>query len=297
MSTHLRSFLFVPANSEKKFAKASSSVADAIILDLEDSIAPDAKQNAREFAASILQDLEPDSERASPKILVRINDLSTTDWKADLEAVVTPALFGIILPKYSGQGDLEKVGECLTSLEGKTGLAPDKIKVIGLCAETALDLLNMSQLGEGNPEGQHRLTGLTWGAEDLRVDLSAKSNRDSNGQWTPPFQLARSLCLLSATASSLLPIDTVYADFKNLEGLERDCRESARDGFTGRLAIHPSQLEIINRCYSPSEAEVEHAGKVVKAFKENPEVGAIAIDGKMYDRPHLKSALRLLGRA
>jgi citrate lyase subunit beta / citryl-CoA lyase len=282
----LRSLLFVPGDSERKFARARDCGADALILDLEDSVAPSEKDNARAGVAGLIG---PDAERAWT-FIVRVNALDTGLTLDDLAAVVKPGLDAVLIPKVNGAADLERVAHYLDALEAKAGMAPGSVKLASVATETPKAMFALGSYAPPHP----RLIALTWGAEDLSAALGATDNKEPDGSWTFPYQLARARCLFAASAAEVVAIDTIYADFRDSEGLERDCRRSRRDGFVGRLAIHPDQAAAINRAYAPSEAEVAHARKIVAAFEANPGAGALGVEGKMVDLPHLKAARKIL---
>jgi len=282
----LRSLLFVPGDSERKFARATLCGADALILDLEDAVAPERKSMARAHVASLIV---PDANR-NWGLFVRVNALDTGMTGADMEAVVKPGLAGLMIPKAEGAADIERIGRDLDRLEAAAGMPAGRVKLTVVATETPRAMFNLGSYSPAHP----RLVGMTWGAEDLGAAIGVTSNKEADGSWTFPFKVARAQCLFAAMAAEVAPIDTLYADFKNGEGLERDCGASRRDGFVGRLAIHPDQVAIINRCYSPSSDEVAHARKIVAAFEANPGVGTLGIDGKMYDVPHLKAARKVL---
>ena len=282
----LRSLLFVPGDSERKFAKAAGAGADALILDLEDSVAPPQKAAARAHVAKLL-------EAAAPRpwsFLVRVNALDSGLTLEDLAAIAKPGLDAIMVPKAEGAADLLRIGHYLDALEAKAGMQPGVVKMIVVATETAKAMFALSSYAPAHP----RLAALTWGAEDLAAALGATDNKESGGSWTHPYEIARTLCLYAASAAEVAPIETVYTDFRDLEGLGRECRRSRRDGFLGRMAIHPDQVATINRCYTPSDAEVAHARRIVEAFAANPDAGTLGIDGKMVDIPHLKAARKTL---
>jgi len=288
----LRSFLFIPADSEKKLGKADESGADAIILDLEDSVAPANKPNARKLAAAFLSK-RPRASR-SYQIWVRINPLDTDFALADLAAVVGSAPDGIMLPKPEGPADVQQLSHYLDALEVRAGLEPGSIGIVPVASETPGAVF---KLGDYADTKLARLTAITWGAEDLSAAIGASTNLDANGEWAPAYKLARSLSLLAAHAAGVQAIDTLYVDFRNEEGLRASCRAARSEGFTGRLAIHPAQVAIINECFSPSAEEISHAERVLAAFAANPDAGTVGLDGKMIDIPHLKQAKRVLAQA
>lgn len=285
----LRSLLFVPGDSERKFAKARESGADALILDLEDSVAPAMKDAARAIVTGLLERDGPRTWR----FFVRANPFDTGLTLADLLAVVRPGLEGLLVPKVDDAADLVRLGHYLDALETAAGMEVGTVKLAVVATETPKSMFNLDGYAASHP----RLVGLTWGAEDLAAAIGATDNKETDGSWTEPYRQARSMCLYAAAAAGVAPIDTLYADFRDPEGLERDCRRARRDGFTGRIAIHPDQVHVINRAFSPSDDEVAHARRIVDAFASRPQAGTLGIDGKMVDIPHLKAARRTLAAA
>lgn len=288
----IRSFLFVPADSEKKLGKADASGADAIILDLEDSVAPANKPHARELARSFLS--ERPHDRRSYQIWVRINPLDTDLALADLVAIVAAAPDGIMLPKAEGPADILRLSHYLDALETQAGIAPQSIRIVPVASETPAAAL---KLGEYANAALERLAAITWGAEDLSAALGASTNVDAHGEWATTYKLVRSFSLLAAKAAGVQAIDTLYVDFRNEEGLRTSCRAARAEGFTGRLAIHPAQVSVINESFMPSADEIAHARRIVDAFKAAPGVGTVGLDGKMVDIPHLKQAQNILAQA
>jgi citrate lyase subunit beta/citryl-CoA lyase len=282
----LRSLLFVPGDSERKFAKARHCGADGLILDLEDAVAPSRKAEARAIVAGFVMDKTP----RSWSFWVRVNPFDTSLTLDDLAAVVAPGLAGIVLPKANGAQNVARLAHYLDAFEVKTGVDAGQVKILVVATETPQAMFNLGKYAPSHP----RLAALTWGAEDLGAAVGATANKEADGEWTAPYQVARSMCLFASAAADVLAIDTVYADFRDTEGLAASCRRSRRDGFVGRVAIHPDQVETINRCFSPSDEDVAHARRVVQAFADRPDAGTIGIDGKMYDIPHLKQARRVL---
>ncbi|MBK8630898.1 MAG: CoA ester lyase [Sphingomonadales bacterium] len=282
----LRSMLFVPGDSDKKFAKASGIGADALILDLEDSVVPSMKIEARAKVSALLDNQAPRDWR----FFVRVNPFDTGMTFDDMAAVVKPGLDGLLIPKADSAADIERIGEELDQLEAAAGMAIGSVKIAVVATETAKAMFNLGSYTPAHP----RLVALTWGAEDLAAALGATANKEEDGSWTSPYMLARNLCLFAAGSAGVLPLDTLYADFRDPEGLERDCRRARRDGFVGRLAIHPDQVAIINRCFSPSEQEIAEAQMIVDAFAAQPDAGTLGINGKMVDIPHLKAAQKTL---
>ncbi|TYR33390.1 CoA ester lyase [Mesorhizobium microcysteis] len=282
----LRSLLFVPGDSERKFDKARNCGADALILDLEDAVAPSRKVEARALVQHFLRDGSPHDW----SFWVRVNAFDTGMTLDDLAAVVAPGLAGIVFPKSNGAADLVRLGHCLDALEAKAEMPAGGIKVLVVSTETPQAMFNLGSYTPAHP----RLAALTWGAEDLGAAIGATANKEADGAWTMPYQVARSMCLFAAAASDVTPIDTLYADFRDADGLAESCRRSRRDGFLGRIAIHPDQVATINTCFSPSEEDIAEAQKIVAAFAAQPDAGTIGIDGRMVDIPHLKQARRVL---
>jgi citrate lyase subunit beta/citryl-CoA lyase len=281
----LRSLLFVPADSERKFAKASDIGADALILDLADSVAPPRKGLAREMVRNLLGG--PARDWA---FLVRINPLGSELPLGDLAAIVRPGLDGILIPKVNGIQDIELISNYVDALEVAAGVTPGHVKLLVVATETPAAMIGFA--GYATPN--RRLVAMTWGAEDLGAALGALCNKEADGSWTFPYQVARAQCLFAAGAAGVMALDTLYADFRDQEGLAESCRVARRDGFVGRIAIHPDQTATINACFTPSEADLAHARRVVAAFAAQPDAGTLGIDGKMYDMPHLVAAKRAL---
>lgn len=284
----MRSLLFVPGDSEKKLAKGLASGADVILVDLEDSVAPDNKQAAREITAGFIG-----SATGGPLIYVRVNDLSTGLTDDDLASVMKAGPAGIMLPKSNSADDVGRLAVRLRVEEAENGLADGSTNIIPIITETPLGVLNAATYRQADA----RLAGLTWGAEDLSAEIGASETRDEAGRYTDVFRHARAATILAAYAAEVPAIDTVFPNFRDEDAFRRDCLEGARDGFTGRMAIHPAQVPIINEVFTPSAEAVTHARAVVEAFAAAGNVGVVGIEGKMYDRPHLKRAERLLMRA
>ena len=288
----MRSLLFVPADSAKKCDKALRSGADAVILDLEDSIAPDAKSAARKAAAAFIADAAKSTPR--PQLLVRVNGLQSGLIDADLDAVVPAKPDAVLLPKAEGGAAIVHLDAKLCVREAANDLPDGHIKILALATETAASLFVIGTFAGASS----RLRGLTWGAEDLAVDLGAQANRDAQGFFLDPYRLARALCLAGAAAAGVPAIDTVHVDFRDSEGLRGECHEAERDGFAGKLAIHPAQVPIINEAFTPGAEAVARARAIVEAFAAAPDAaGVVGIDGVMYDRPHLVRAKHLLARS
>jgi len=277
----LRSLLFVPADSERKLEKAKSSRADALILDLEDSVAGENRPAARILMRNFV--------KAAPAAWVRINPVGSADYRDDLEAVVAARPAGVMVPKPDSPDALRVLDDDLSRLERMRGLPERDILVIPVASETPEAVLALHQYGNKPPP---RLRAITWGAEDLSAALGASTNRDENGEFAFTYRLARSFCLLAAKAARVEAIETLHADFRDLAGLARMARNARREGFSGMLAIHPAQVEVINATFTPSHEDVAQARRVVEAFAGG--AGVASLDGKMLDRPHLKQAEHVL---
>lgn len=285
----MRSLLFVPGDSERKLAKAMASGADALILDLEDSVAPANRPAARALTAAFVR--ETRARANSPLLYVRINPIDGRDWEADLEAVMPARPDGIIMPKPNSGEDVHRLSIALGHAESEAGATSGATRILPIVTETPISVLNLrSYVG-----ASARMIGMSWGAEDLGAVVGSLANRDERGQFTSPYRLVRDLCLITAAAAGVEPIDTVYVDFRNREGLEAETREARRDGFTGKMAIHPDQVGPINAVFTPSEAEVAHARAVIAAFDGT--AGVASLDGKMLDKPHLVLAEKVIARA
>ncbi len=286
----MRSLLFVPADSAKKLDRAMQSGADALIVDLEDSISLESKDAARKSAAAFLKDAMAATTR--PYLLVRINGLQTGLTDADLDAVAPAKPDAIMLPKAEGGASVIHADAKLAVREALSDLPDGHIKILPIATETAKSLFVAGTFAGASA----RLIGLTWGAEDLSAELGAQANRDSEGRFLDPYRLARALCLAGAAAAQVPAIDTVYVDFRDENSFRRECEEACRDGFTSKMAIHPAQVPIINDVFTPSTEALARAQAIVDAFAKNPGAGVVGIGGVMYDRPHLARSLRLLER-
>jgi citrate lyase subunit beta/citryl-CoA lyase len=278
----LRSFLFVPADSEKKLMKAAASAADALILDLEDSVAAANRPKARAMAREFLQGEHRQS------IWVRVNAVDSADFAADIGAVVSGVPAGLVIPKPDGPQALHIVDAHLITAETEAGLPIGGIKLLPVATETPTAVLSLQDYRSPPP----RLAGLTWGAEDLAAALGAAANRDEHGEFLLTFKIVRTLCLMAAKAAGVGAIETLHANFRDTAGLQRAARAAQREGFSGMLAIHPDQVETINAAFTPSAADVEHATRVVAAFQSGE--GVASLDGRMLDQPHLKQAQHIL---
>ncbi len=286
----MRSLLFVPADGGAKLDKAMASGADAVILDLEDSIAPERKAHARAAALEFLKAAQTKKQR--PRLLVRINGLDTGMTDADLDAVVAGKPDAILFPKAEGGATVTHVDAMLTAREAAAGLPEGSIKILAQTVESAVGLFTAGSYRNSSA----RLIGMTWGPEDLSSELGAEANREADGMLTEPYRLARSICLFGAAAAKVPAIETIHVNFRDPDVLRRDTELARRDGFSGRLAIHPAQVAVINEVFTPSPEQIAKAKAVVAAFAAQPGAGAVGIDGKMYDRPHLLRAQALLAR-
>jgi citrate lyase subunit beta/citryl-CoA lyase len=287
----MRSLLFVPADSARKLAKAMASGADAVIVDLEDSIAPEHKVAARKSAADFLKDALKQTTR--PRLLVRVNGFQTGLTDDDLDAIVPARPDAIMFPKAEGGADVTHFDAKLTAREAIAGLPDGHIKIVAIATETAASLFVAGTYRGSSP----RLEGLTWGAEDLSAELGAEVNRDAVGRFLSPYLLARALCLAGAAAAHVQAIDTIAVEFQNIAAVRRETEEARRDGFTAKMAIHPAQVPVINEVFTPTPGAVAKARAVVAAFAAHPGQGTVGIDGTMYDRPHLERARQLIERA
>jgi citrate lyase subunit beta/citryl-CoA lyase len=281
--------MFVPGDSEKKLGKGATLGADALILDLEDSVVDSRKATAREMVCEYLHT----ADRTISSLWVRMNPLDTPHALLDLAGVIQGRPDGFILPKAEHARDADLLGHYLDALEIEHGIQQGATKILSLATETPTAMLTIGSYIQVNP----RVTAVSWGAEDLSAAIGASSNRDAQGNLTAPYILARSLCLMAAYAAGVQAVDTVFTDFKDDEGLRVSCNEARRDGFVGKIAIHPAQIAAINEAFTPSEAEVKHARAVIALFAQNPDVGTVSLDGKMLDKPHLTQAERVLALA
>ena len=274
----MRSLLFVPGDRPDRMEKALGAGADALILDLEDAVAPAAKAEARRAVAAFL------NANSLVKLWVRVNPLDSPENEKDLAAILSAHPDGIVLPKAEGGASVAELARRLAERGNATAM------ILAIATETPAAMFALGTYG-----GARRLAGLTWGAEDLPAAIGAAASREEDGRFTPPYELARSLCLFGAAAAGVAPIETVYPAFKDLDGLAAYAARARRDGFAGMMAIHPDQVSVINAAFTPSEAEIAHARAVVAAFEANPDAGALSLDGRMIDRPHLIQAQRVLG--
>jgi citrate lyase subunit beta/citryl-CoA lyase len=290
----LRSLLFVPGDSERKQAKALGSGADALLLDLEDSVAAAQLPAARKRVCELL---ESSTDRSRQQLWVRVNALSSGLLLQDVVAVFPGLPDGIVVPKASSPTEVAEVGNYLSALEAREGRPLGSTRLLVIATETPQALLNLGTYGQflsAAPRTYDRIAGLTWGSEDLSAAMGITHKTDRQGSLTFTFQLARSLCAVTASAIGVQAIDGVYLDFRDTEGLKRDIESARRDGFTGKLAIHPDQVVPINEAFVPGAAEVEWAQRIVAAFAASPDTGVMSLDGQMIDKPHLLQARRIL---
>lgn len=283
----MRSLLFVPGDSARKFEKARQTLADALILDLEDSVAEDRKDEARTIVRDMLG-----AERGAQALYVRVNALDTGRALADLAAVLPGRPDGIMLPKCESAADIVKVGLWLDGLEAASGSPVGATKILPIVTETARALLRLDGYAEAGP----RLFGLMWGAEDLAAALGATANADERG-FHSPYRLARDLCLIAAKAAGVAAVDTVYTRIDDLAGLAAEAAVARRDGFTAKAVIHPRHVEAVNAAFAPTAAEIAWAERIVSAFAADRDAGVVKIDGRMIDKPHLRAAEAILATA
>jgi citrate lyase subunit beta/citryl-CoA lyase len=286
----MRSLLFVPGDSERKLEKGFAVGADVVIIDLEDSVAPDHKATARQIASRFIAE---NRTRTRSAIYIRVNDLSTGQTDDDLAALVPSKPDGIMLPKSNGGGDVQHLAAKLRVREAEAGLADGVIKILPIISETPAGVLAAGTYAKASS----RLIGLTWGAEDLSAAVGARAARDEHGRYTDLFRHARLMTSLAAGTAEVAAIDTVFPNFRDMAAFETECTEAERDGFTGKMAIHPDQVPAINAAFTPSAEAVRQSSAIVAAFEAAGNPGVIGIDGKMFDRPHLRLAERLLARA
>jgi citrate lyase subunit beta/citryl-CoA lyase len=288
--TPLRSMLFVPGDSERKLAKAQAVPADALIVDLEDSVEAAHKERARELAGEFLRDRSAIFARS---LWIRINAVGDRNFAADVWAAVRAEADGIVLPKPRSVDDVHALAEQLDALEARMNRPIGATKILPIATETPASVLALGGYASAGP----RLAALTWGAEDLSAALGAATAIDERGAWLPPYELARSLCLLAAGAAEVPAVDTVHSGVHDLDGLRRSALAAHRDGFAGKLAIHPEQVAVLNQVFQPTAAAVAAAQAIVSAFDAADGAGVVAHEGQMLDQPHLKRARRVLALA
>ena len=285
----MRSFLFVPGDSERKLAKGPSSGPDALILDLEDSVASDRKKLASEMVQAYLKS----ADRKGPKLYVRVNALDTGLTLSDLATIMQGRPDGIAFPKCVGQHDLDLLATYLDALEAREGIEKGHTKILTIATESAAAVLALMAAPAKHP----RLIGHSWGGEDLMADLGALAKGPAPGHYDDTFKLARTVNLMASVAAGVTAYDTVYPDIKNVDGLRNEANDAKRMGYGGKIAIHPDQVAIIHEVFTPTPSEVGWAMRVIATFRDNPNAGVLTLDGKMLDRPHLVLAQRLMARA
>jgi citrate lyase subunit beta/citryl-CoA lyase len=283
----IRSLLFVPGDSLRKFERASEGSSDALILDLEDSVAPSGKQTARTVTSQMLG-----RPRGRQLLYVRINALDTGLALADLAAVMPASPDGIVLPKCTCASDVVRLGHYLDAFEAASGAVSGKTRILAIATETADSLFSLGSYRGCSP----RLWGMLWGGEDLAAALGASANRDG-GEYLGPYRLARDLCLAGARAAEVVPVDAVYVDINNLDGLRQEALNARRDGFEAKAVIHPVHADIVNSAFMPDAKDIDWARRVVSAYEAAPNSGVLSVDGKMVDRPHLVRAKQILQTA
>ncbi|WOE75166.1 HpcH/HpaI aldolase/citrate lyase family protein [Alterisphingorhabdus coralli] len=290
----LRAMLFVPGDSARKQEKSLTSGADAVIIDLEDSVVPEKRAEARQLTHDFIAAHKHDAD--APDLWLRINPLDTRDAIDDLETALDADPVGIVLPKCTGPEQVAELDHLLFERERKANLREGSTAILPIVTETPGAAMTLHRYLEGKFAGKARLAGLSWGAEDLSAAIGASRKRKADGSWTFPYQMVRAQVLLTAHALDVQAIDTLHADFRDTEGLIAYAQAGRSDGFSGMLAIHPAQVEPIQTAFTPSDEEIAEAEAVVAAFAENPGAGAVSLDGKMLDRPHLKLAERILAQ-
>jgi citrate lyase subunit beta / citryl-CoA lyase len=281
----MRSMLFVPGDSPRKFEKASEGNAGALILDLEDSVVTEKKDEARTLTRTMLG-----NRKGPQQVYVRVNALDTGMTLQDLAAVMPAVPDGIVLPKSCGGEDIKTLSLWLDAFEAAAGIKPGLTRIVAVATETAASIFGLGTYKDSSP----RLAGLMWGAEDLSASLGA-TEKAANGVFHSPYRMARDLCLAGAAAAEVAAIDTVYTDIDNLAGLEQETRAARRDGFSVKALIHPKHVDIVNAAFEPTAEERDWAEKVVAAFAANPDLGTLRLDGNMIDKPHLRAAKKILG--
>ncbi len=284
-----RSWLFVPGDSEKKLGKGPGTGADALIIDLEDSVAKSRRPIGRELTCEYLRA----ADRSLSKLYVRINPLDSDDALFDLAGIIAGKPDGLILPKAETAADANRLSYYLDALEVANGIELGSTKIFPIATETPGAMLTLDGYRNPNP----RISALSWGAEDLSAAIGASTNQDEHGNLSAPYILARSLCLMAAHAAGVQAVDTVYTNFRDDDGLRQSSVQARRDGFSGKIAIHPNQVATINDAFTPSAQEIEHAQAVIDLFAANPDAGTLSLDGKMLDKPHLTQAERVVAFA
>lgn len=285
----MRSFLFVPADSDRKLAKGAACGADGLILDLEDSVAPDRKMAARDMALAYLRSAD---RIGGPKLYVRVNALETGLTLGDLAVVMQGKPDGIVFPKCVGQADLSLLGHYLDAFEAREGTEAGFTRILTIATESAAAILALTAGTAKHP----RLIGHSWGGEDLMADLGALAKGPAPGVYDETFKMARTVNLMASVAAGVTAFDTVYPDIRNLDGLRAESQDAKRMGYGGKIAIHPDQVAVIHEVFTPTAQEIDWATRVIATFENNPSSGVLTLDGKMLDRPHLVLARRMMAR-
>lgn len=285
-----RSIHFVPGGNDRMFTKALSSAADSLILDLEDSVTPENKESAREQVCAWISE----TDFGEQECLVRLNPQDTPWGNDDLRAIVEAMPDGLVLPKVATRSDVDQIDDVVTEIEQQQEAEKGAVSLILIGTEVPEAVFNLPAMAKNK-----RVEGVTWGAEDLSGALGAKAKRDAEGNYLEVFSFVRSTCLLAAVAGDAQPIDAVYVDIKNSEGLAQECKTGADMGYTGKITIHPSQIEIVNNAFTPSQAEIDEANELIAAFEENQKAGKMAFTfkGQMVDVPHLRRAQEIVSMA
>ncbi len=291
MQAPVRSLLIAPALDARKLENGLNSGADALVIDLESSIAPSSKTEARREAAAFLAAFASKPNR--PRLFIRVNDLDSGFCIEDLSSVIPERPDAVVLPKPKSGADVIRLARQIDALERYAGLKNGGIGVIAMVTDTPRAVLEMSSFIGSTP----RLHGLGWGKSALRTGIGASSARDSHGHITGPFALARSLCVVAAHAAEVQAIDCIYGDFRNTGGLARECLEAARDGFTAKFAVHPAQAAVINEAFTPTEPEIQYARAVIGAFEAEGSPGVITFQNRMVYGPDLEHARNVIARA
>ncbi len=290
----MRSYLFVPGDSERKLSKSLSCGADCLLIDLEDSVSLAQKDAARALTSDFITQQRMNHQPGGPKFVVRVNALTTGLTDDDLSAVISARPDGILLPKSEHGSDVQQLSALMAVHEAEADIAEGSTQIHAIITETARGTLNAATYAGVSD----RLKTMSWGGEDLSADIGVETNRDEAGQYTDVFRYARTVTLLGAAAAGVEAVDTVYVDFRNTQGLQRECREAVRDGFSGKMAIHPAQVAIINTAFTPSVEAIDRANRIVELFAAaGDNAGVLSLDGQMIDQPHLKQAHRILSRA
>lgn len=285
----LRSWMFVPGDSERKLARAWEAGADALILDLEDSVMPQNKADARGIASAALATAR--GRDGGPAVFIRINALSTGLAEADIAGTIAARPDGYVLPKVADGSDVRRAAAILAAAERDAGLPARSVALLPIATELPQALFHLPDIAGGDP----RVAGLLWGMEDLSTEIGARRTRGPDGRILDIFRTARALALFAGAGAAIAVVDTPHVDIADMDGLVREAEDSSWSGFTGKLAIHPSQVAAINAAFTPSEAEVEEARTILRLSEEGGGA-AFRHAGRMVDTPHLEAARRLLKR-